>query len=124
MQWDHEGPSFLAAFDKDTGAMRWKVPREELSSWSTPIVAEVDGRTQVIAAGAKRVKGYDFATGKVLWECGGLSEENVVATPVAGHGMAYDGHAQLRGLLSKFFKDPEVLVCEIPGSVRRFDVEP
>ncbi len=91
VQWDHEGPSFLAAFDKDTGATRWKVPREELSSWSTPIVAEVNGRTQVIAAGAKRVKGYDFATGKVLWECGWLSEENVVATPVAGHGMAYAG---------------------------------
>ena len=38
---------------------------------------------QVIVSGTSRIRGYDLATGKVLWECGGLSS-NIVASPVAG----------------------------------------
>ncbi len=87
---DHEGQSFMAAFDKRTGKERWRVLREEVTSWATPIVIEHDGRPQLIVSGTKRVRGYDPATGSVIWECGGLSA-NVVASPVAGDGMVYAG---------------------------------
>ncbi len=46
---------------------------------------------QVIISGSKRVRGYDLESGEIIWECGGLSTENVVATPVAGDGMVYAG---------------------------------
>ena len=36
------------------------------------------------------MRGYDLASGTVLWECGGLSH-NVVASPVAAHGMVIVG---------------------------------
>ena len=88
VNWDHEGQSFVVAFDKRTGKQRWKVPREEVTSWATPIVVEHRGKPQVIISGTKRVRGYDLATGHVIWECGGLSR-NVVASPVAGDGMVY-----------------------------------
>jgi len=90
INWDHEGGSFVAALDKRTGRQRWRVDREEITSWATPIVVEHDGKPQLIISGTNRVRGYDLATGKVVWECGGLSA-NVVASPVAADGMLYVG---------------------------------
>lgn len=82
--WDHEGDSYLYAFDKRTGEQRWKVARDEKTSWSTPLVVEQGGKPQVIVSATKRVRSYDLATGAQLWECAGLTE-NVVSSPV------YDG---------------------------------
>lgn len=91
INWDHEDQSFVVAFDKGTGEQRWKVKRDNNSSWTSPIVVEQDGKPQVIVSGSKRVVSYDLATGNVIWECAGLSAENVVATPVAGRSMVYVG---------------------------------
>lgn len=88
INWDHEGRSFLTALDKHSGKQRWKVDRHEVTSWATPIVVEHDGKPQVVVSGTKRVRGYDLATGRVIWECRGLSA-NVVASPVAGHGLVF-----------------------------------
>lgn len=88
---DHEGPSFVVAFDKRTGKERWKVSRDGGSSWTTPIIVEHGGKPQVIISGSERVRGYDLASGKVIWECGGLSVENVVASPVVSDGLVYVG---------------------------------
>lgn len=90
INWDHEGQSLVLAFDKRTGAQLWKVARQEVTSWSTPIVVVHDGKPQVIINGTNRVRGYDLATGKVIWECGGLSA-NIVASPVAADGMVFVG---------------------------------
>ncbi|MDQ3623379.1 MAG: PQQ-binding-like beta-propeller repeat protein [Verrucomicrobiota bacterium] len=90
--WDHEGDSFLYAFDKRTGKERWKVARDEKTSWSTPLVVQHEGKPQVIVSATKRVRSYDLATGAMLWECAGLSR-NVVSSPVAGHGMVFAGNS-------------------------------
>ena len=90
--WDHEGESFLYAFDKRTGAQRWKVARDEKTSWSTPLVLESEGKPQVIVSATKRVRGYDLATGSLIWECAGLTD-NVVSSPVYGHGVVIAGNS-------------------------------
>lgn len=90
VNWDHEGRSFVVALDKRTGDERWKVERDEVTSWATPLVVEHAGRPQVVVSGTNRVRGYDLANGKILWECGGLSA-NIVASPVAGDGVVYVG---------------------------------
>ena len=90
--WDHEGESFLYAFDKLTGKERWKVARDEKTSWSTPLVVESEGRAQVIVSATKRVRGYDLATGAQLWECAGLTD-NVVSSPVYGSGLLITGNS-------------------------------
>jgi outer membrane protein assembly factor BamB len=101
INWDHEGDSFIVAFDKRTGKQRWKTPRERASSWTTPIVVEQDGRAQVVVSGSNRVRGYDLASGVMIWECSGLSKENVASSPVAGHGMIFTGSTYDRpGLLA------------------------
>ena len=100
INWDHEGQSFVVAFDKRTGQQRWKVAREEVTSWSTPIVVEHAGKPQVILCGTNRVRAYELDSGEVVWECGGLSA-NVVATPVAGGGMVFAGSSyETRALLA------------------------
>jgi outer membrane protein assembly factor BamB len=88
VNWDHQGPSSLFALDKRTGKQRWKVSRDEITSWSTPLVVEHGGRQQIIIAATGRVRGYDLESGRVVWECGGLSR-NVVASPVAADGIVY-----------------------------------
>ncbi|MBI4660778.1 MAG: PQQ-binding-like beta-propeller repeat protein [Verrucomicrobia bacterium] len=91
VSWDHEGASFVVAFDKRTGQQRWQTPRDRASSWTTPIVAGHNGRPQVIISGSERVRSYDLVSGGLIWECRGLSAENVVSSPVAGHGMIFTG---------------------------------
>jgi len=38
VNWDHEGDSFIVALDKKTGETIWKNPREEKTSWATPLL--------------------------------------------------------------------------------------
>ncbi len=90
INWDHEGQSFVIALDKRTGRQLWKVARDEVTSWSTPIIVEHRGKAQVIVNGTNRIRGYDLETGAVIWECGGLSQ-NIVASPVAANGMVFAG---------------------------------
>lgn len=100
INWDHEEQSFLAALDKRNGDEKWRVKRDEVTSWSTPIVIEHNDAAQIIVPGTHRLRGYDLSSGKVIWECGGLSH-NIVASPVAGHGMVYVGCSyDLRAVLA------------------------
>lgn len=90
INWDHEGDSFIVALDKATGKEIWRKPRQEVTSWATPIIVDHAGKQQVIVCGTSRVRGYDLADGSVLWECGGLSA-NIVATPVYSDGIVIAG---------------------------------
>ena len=92
VNWDHEGGSFIQAFDARTGDSRWKTARDEKTSWSTPIVVEVDGKPQVIVSATRRIRGYDLATGALIWECAGLTD-NVVASPVVHRGVLVAGNS-------------------------------
>lgn len=90
--WDQEGDSFLYAFDKRSGKQLWKVPRDEKTAWSTPLVIVHEGKPQVIVSATKRVRGYDLATGTQLWECAGLTD-NVVSSPVSTDGVVITGNS-------------------------------
>ena len=95
VNWDHEGDSFIVALDAKTGKERWRQPRDEGTSWATPIIVEVDEKPQVIVSGTTAMRGYDLASGKIVWSCGGLSQ-NVVASPVAADGVVIAGSSYLR----------------------------
>ncbi len=88
VNWDHEGECFIAAFDKETGKELWRQARDEQTSWATPLVVQHQGQTQVIVAATRKIRGYDFQTGKQLWQCGGMTA-NVIPCPVAGDGIVY-----------------------------------
>lgn len=90
VNWDHEGQSFVVALDKRNGRQLWRLDRKEVTSWATPIVVEHNGRPQVVVCGTDRVRGYDLETGKIIWQCGGMSA-NIVATPVSADGVVFVG---------------------------------
>lgn len=98
VNWDHEGNSFLTALHTATGKERWRITRNEVTSWSTPVITEVDGTQQVIVCGTERVRAYRLSDGKVLWECGGMSA-NIVATPVVADGIVFVGSSYEKRVL-------------------------
>ena len=86
--WDHQGDSFIVALDKRTGDELWRVPRDEETSWSSPIVVEHGGRRQVITSATNRVRSYDLETGDLLWNGSGVTF-NAIPSPVASDGIVY-----------------------------------
>lgn len=85
--WDHEGQSFVAGLDAETGHVRWKTDRDELTTWATPLIVEHRGRQQVITNGSI-VRSYDLATGELIWSCGG-QVSNPIPCPMALDGVVY-----------------------------------
>jgi outer membrane protein assembly factor BamB len=78
--------SFLVALDKRSGKEVWRfdVPTPEtfegpgagqkyVGSWSTPILVDVKGRTELVAVLPGALYGFDPANGKPLWHCNGLN---------------------------------------------------
>jgi outer membrane protein assembly factor BamB len=85
---DNEDNSCIIALDKNTGKTLWKKPREEHTSWSTPLIIERDGKAQAVVTATGKIRSYDVASGEVLWECGGLTR-NVIPCPVADASTVY-----------------------------------
>lgn len=77
----HTGQSYLAAFDKATGDLQWKVarnyttPPEGDQSYSTPNVIERDGQQIIIVWGAEHLTAHAADDGRMLWTCGGFNPE-------------------------------------------------
>jgi outer membrane protein assembly factor BamB len=88
LNWDQEKDSALICLNAATGETQWKAPRDEKTSWNTPLVVEHQGRTQVIVNGTNRVRSHDLATGKELWDIGGMTV-NAIPSPVAADGVVY-----------------------------------
>jgi outer membrane protein assembly factor BamB len=75
---------FLLAVNKHTGKDVWQVDEpggkfgetnaEWTGSWSTPTLAKVDGKDQLIVSWPHVVKAYDPLKGTLLWHCGGLTK--------------------------------------------------
>jgi outer membrane protein assembly factor BamB len=86
--WDHQGESFVVALDKRTGDEIWRMKRDEIDSWATPLVVEHEGRAQVVTAGMNRLRSYDLETGKIVWESAGVTM-NPIPSPVAADGMVF-----------------------------------
>ena len=89
----HDGQSWLAAFDKVTGEVSWKVsrnyetPREGRQGYTTPIVYSHKGTEALLVWGALQLTAHDAADGKTLWSCGNFNPEGIknwpsVASPV------------------------------------------
>ncbi len=80
--WDHEGDDdFLVACDKKTGEERWRVARDEPTTWSSPILLPARGGPQVAVNAHNKIRSYDLKTGRLVWECGGMTM-NVIPTLV------------------------------------------
>jgi outer membrane protein assembly factor BamB len=73
LNYDQEADSALYCLDAATGKDRWVAKHDERTSWNTPLVVTHDGKTQVITSGTTRIRSHDLATGKIVWECAGMT---------------------------------------------------
>lgn len=89
IQCDNEEKSFLVALDKKDGKELWKVNRTERSTWSTPLVWKNSKRTEIVALGSK-VRSYNPADGKLLWELN-IGGGQCSVSPVANEEMLFVG---------------------------------
>ncbi len=71
-EWDNEA-SFIAAFDRATGEELWRTARTPSISFSSPVVAHVAGRDQLLISGQVKICSYDPTNGKLLWEVDGTT---------------------------------------------------
>lgn len=118
---DDKASSRLLAVGLADGGTVWETPRPlSGSGWSTPALWEHDGRRELAVLGARRLAGYDAATGKDLWWVDGYSAETI-GMPVAGDGMLFVSSAGLGGPPAEGFESmswPDLAVLDRDGDGR------
>ncbi len=71
---ESENGSFIAAFAQNSGKEVWRIQRRADISFSSPIVANVAGRDQLLISGLFEVSSYDPKTGNKLWAVEGTTQ--------------------------------------------------
>jgi outer membrane protein assembly factor BamB len=81
------GAGFLAALDKETGALKWQAKRAKVSyTNATPVLVKVAGKDQLVIAASNALQGLDPTSGEVLWWC---KAAGFGASPAYGSGLLY-----------------------------------
>ena len=106
MNFDGSDHQFVLALDKRTGKTVWRTNRsidfqdlgpdgkpaaegDYRKAFSTPHVARIDGRWELISSGAKAHYAYDPLTGQELWRVEERAQHSASTRPVMGHGMIF-----------------------------------
>ncbi len=104
--WDHEDDSFIVALDKNSGEEIWRRERDEITAWTTPLVVEHGGRTQVVTSATNRVRSYDAETGEPIWQATGMTL-NAIPSPVFSDGVVY---------LTSGFRGSKMMAVRLDGA--------
>ncbi len=95
----HKGPSYVVAFELDSGREAWLTPRsypgmgDAPDAYTSPVILPRDGAAALlIVSGCDHVDAYDTETGERVWYSGGLmipddEYSRIIASPAVGDGM-------------------------------------
>jgi outer membrane protein assembly factor BamB len=109
---------FVVALDKATGEIRWKKKREHIGAdrlsgkssvpmaYTTPLLFDVNGTTQLLSTGADSIVAYNPRTGDEYWWFRFDGYSNVLR-PVVGKGLVF---------ISSGYDQPEFYAVRIDGS--------
>ena len=109
---------FVVALDKATGEIRWKKKREHISAdrlsgksnvpmaYTTPLLVDVNGTTQLLSTGADSIVAYNPQTGDEYWWFRFDGYSNVLR-PVVGKGLVF---------ISSGYDRPEFYAVRIDGT--------
>ncbi len=106
MHFDGSDQQFVMALDKRTGKTVWRTNRsidfqdlneegkpfdkgDSRKAFSTPHVALIGGRWELISLGAKAAYSYNPFTGEELWRVEERAQHSASTRPVIGHGMIF-----------------------------------
>jgi outer membrane protein assembly factor BamB len=136
---DCDTVAWVKALKLADGKTAWEQQRPRMLNWSSPIVANIAGREQLLLSGLEKIASYDPATGKPLWETkcltmatcgtciwegdlifasGGYPDSQTVAVKADGSGIAWSNQVKCyeqsmlvhNGFLFAF-SDSGVLYC-------------
>ena len=107
IQFDTNKGGRLLALNAKTGATLWDTPRKSKISWSSPILAEIDGKLQVITTSSPTVAGYDFETGAQIWAVDCLSGE-VGPSAAYADGLVYAANEYAKLVAIKPGQNPTI----------------
>lgn len=93
-------PSYVAAFDAQSGKTAWRemrhtdAVRESPDAYTTPTLLGAGRAAQILISGGDYVTAHDPATGKEVWRAAGLNPRRaanyrIVASPVVVGGLIY-----------------------------------
>ena len=81
------GKSSLVAFERRSGKVKWEQKRPDVGfAHSTPVLAKIGGKTQLLVAASNALQGLDPVNGKVLWTCAARGD---TGSPVLGGGVVF-----------------------------------
>jgi outer membrane protein assembly factor BamB len=95
-----DDPSYVVSLNAATGEVQWHQERptdaemESPDAYTTPVLLEHEGKTQIVISGGDYVTGHDFETGQEIWRAAGLNplkrrNYRVVPTPIIVDGLIY-----------------------------------
>lgn len=107
---DQDTDGYLIALDKNTGRVRWKVDRPEVTrGYATPAIYQPkDGVRQLLVPGAYQFISYDLKTGEKLWWVNGMAWQ-LKSVPLIDGDTVYVNAWETGG---DFEKPPEVMTWE------------
>ncbi|REK13101.1 MAG: serine/threonine protein kinase [Planctomycetota bacterium] len=106
--YDNLEESYIAALDARTGEPRWRVERDETKSWSTPLVWQHDGATEIVTTGEKENRSYS-PEGELLWHFDGRMSVLTIPSPFVVDDLLY--------ITSGYFQDNKRPVFAVrPGA--------
>lgn len=107
MVYDNEEASYIASYDAATGAQKWRIERDEPTTWATPLLWRNELRTEIVVAGKNRNRSYGL-DGSLLWDFDGHMSSLTIPSPFASDGLLY--------ITSGYFADnPRPAFAILPG---------
>lgn len=85
---DNLAGGYLAALHRDSGEIVWRRGRPAVASYSSPLVASIGGRDQLVISGGGTLSSYDPATGEGLWSVDAIAEATC-GTPVTDGALVF-----------------------------------
>ena len=108
---DQNDDSYIAAFDRRNGEIRWKTAREERDGWASPVLYEPAGvGAQILTTSRGQLGSHRVDDGKRAWTHDYLSPA-IVASPILDRDVLYTfgyGHDEptpFANLLAKYDKN-------------------
>jgi outer membrane protein assembly factor BamB len=107
LHFDGSDHQFVVAMDKQTGKTVWKTDRsvdfhdleagtgqpnrdgDFRKAFSTPVIADVQGKPLLVSLGSMALYGYDPLTGAERWRVEAIGSHSGACRPVLGHGLVF-----------------------------------
>ena len=116
LHFDGSDRQYVVALDKHSGKTVWKTDRsvdfrdldpatgqpstegDFRKAFSTPVVADVQGKPVLVSLGSMALYGYEPETGKELWRVEAVGSHSGSSRPVVGHGLVFSPTGYIAGV--------------------------